>query len=55
MKDFVISRLGERSTWAAILMCAGAWGLSLTEQQQAAITALGLALAIAPDKNHFKK
>jgi hypothetical protein len=55
MKDFIISRLGERSTWAALLLCAGAWGLDLTDQQQTAITALGIALAVAPDKNHFKK
>lgn len=55
MKDFIISRLGERSTWAALFLIASAWGLDFSEQQQTAITALGLALAIAPDKNHFKK
>lgn len=52
MKDFLISRLTETSTWAGLFLVASAWGLNFTEQQQAALTVLGMALASTPDKQH---
>lgn len=52
MKDFLIRRLTETSTWAGLFLVASAWGLEFTEQQQAALTALGMALAGVPDKQH---
>ena len=52
MKDFLIRRLTETSTWAGLFLVASAWGLEFTEQQQAALTVLGMALAGAPDKQH---
>jgi len=54
IKEFLVSRLGERSTWSAILLVAAAWGLHFSPEQQYALTALGVVLA-APDKNYFKK
>ena len=52
MKDFVLRRLSETSTWAGLFLVASAWGLEFTDQQQAALTVLGMALAGAPDKQH---
>ena len=52
MKDFVLRRLSETSTWAGLFLVASAWGLEFTEQQQAALTVLGMALAGTPDKQH---
>jgi hypothetical protein len=52
MKDFFLNRLKEPSTWAGLLMVSAAFGLDFTDQQQIAITALGVALAGAPDKQH---
>jgi len=37
MKDFLIKRLTETSTWAGLFLVASAWGLNFTEQQQAAL------------------
>ena len=52
MKDFMLRRLSETSTWAGLFLVASAWGLEFTAQQQAALTVLGMALAGAPDKQH---
>ena len=52
MKDFLIRRLSETSTWAGLFLVASAWGLNFTEQQQAALTVLGMALAGTPDRQH---
>lgn len=52
MKNFLIRRLTETSTWAGLFLVASAWGLNFTEQQQAALTVLGMALAGSPDKQH---
>lgn len=52
MKDFLIRRLTETSTWAGLFLVASAWGLNFTEQQQAALTVLGMALAGTPDRQH---
>ena len=52
MKDFLIRRLTETSTWAGLFLVASAWGLEFTDQQQAALTVLGMALAGVPDKQH---
>jgi len=52
MKDFLVRRLTETSTWAGLFLVASAWGLNFTEQQQAALTVLGMALASTPDRQH---
>jgi len=52
MKNFLIRRLTETSTWAGLFLVASAWGLNFNEQQQAALTVLGMALAGSPDKQH---
>jgi len=52
LKDFFLKRLQEPSTWAGLMLCAGAFGLDFTDQQQYAISALGMALMGAPDKQH---
>lgn len=55
MKGFFQNRLAEASTWRAIIWCLSAFGIySFTDDQQGAITALGMALAgsagFLPDK-----
>ena len=55
MKHYVLNRLSEASTWRGIVALVTATGISLTPDQSAAITALGLALigalgAFWPDK-----
>lgn len=52
MKSFLINRLTELSTWSGLFLVASAWGLNFTEQQQAALTVLGMALVGTPDKQH---
>jgi len=52
MKGFLIRRLTETSTWAGLFLVASAWGLEFTDQQQAALTVLGMALVGAPDRQH---
>jgi hypothetical protein len=55
MRDYLLSRLGERSTWAGLLAVLGAFGIwEATPDQASAITALALAImggfsALAPD------
>jgi len=52
IKDFLLTRLKETSTWAGLFLVASAWGLEFTPEQQAALTVLGTILAGAPDKQH---
>jgi hypothetical protein len=52
MKDFFIKRFKEPSTWAGLMLVGSAFGMDLTDQQQYAISALGMALMGAPDKQH---
>lgn len=44
MKDWLISRLREPSTWAAVFLVAQAWGLDFTVEQTTALTTLAVAL-----------
>jgi hypothetical protein len=45
MKDYILERLQEPSTWRAIIWMATAWGLALSPDQKEAIIAFGMALA----------
>ena len=45
MKNYLLSRLKEPSTWRGIVLLATSSGIALSPQQSYAITALGLALA----------
>lgn len=46
MKRFILNRLREPSTWAGIVALAtGLGGLSLDEEQRAALIQMGMALA----------
>ena len=45
---YLQNRLREKTTWAGLFMVASAWGFSLTPEQVAAISFLGMALAGAP-------
>lgn len=49
MKQFFLNRLKEPSTWAGLMLVAGAFGLNLTVEQQYAIQFLGMALMGAPE------
>ena len=45
MKQFLLNRLGESSTWRGIFLIASAFGIySFTEDQEHAIEALAIAL-----------
>ena len=55
MKDYLLSRLKEPSTWRGLVLCASAFGMTLTPDQSYAIASLGMALAgsigiISPDR-----
>lgn len=45
MKDFLIDRLREPSTWRGLVLLLTALGLTLSPEAQEAIIAAGLALA----------
>ena len=45
MKDFFLNRLKEPSTWRGFIMCATAFGMTLSSEQAIAIATLGIALA----------
>jgi hypothetical protein len=55
MKDYVLARFQEASTYRAIIWCLAAFGVyHLSTDQASAVTALGMALAgaggFAPDR-----
>lgn len=55
MRDFLINRLKEPSSWRGLILIATAFGIDLNPEQAYAIASLGMALAggvgiIAPDK-----
>lgn len=55
MKDYLLARLSEASTWRGIIMLATAAGVVFSAQQAEAVIAAGLALAglvgaFSPDK-----
>lgn len=55
MKEYLIARLSEASTWRGIIMLATAAGVVFSAQQAEAVIAAGLALAglvgaFSPDK-----
>lgn len=55
MGKYIVSRLGEPSTWRGLLALVTAAGISLSPEQAGAITAAGLAIiglvgAFFPDK-----
>lgn len=52
MQEFIIKRLQEPSTWGGIMLCLSAFGMDLTQEQQYALSILGLALVGSPDKQH---
>lgn len=43
MKQYILARLAEASTWRGILAVITAAGISISPAQMAAITSLGLA------------
>lgn len=45
MKDYILSRIHESSTWRGIVLLLTAAGVALTPDQGEAIVAAGLALA----------
>ena len=45
LKDYLLSRLREPSTWRGLTLLATAVGITLTPDQQNAIVAVGLAVA----------
>ena len=52
MKDFLLKRFAEPSTWMGALAVASSFGMSLTDTQQIAIAAFGALLCATPDKQH---
>jgi hypothetical protein len=52
MKNFILNRFKEPSTWAGVFLIASAWGLTFTPEQQYALTTFGVALMGTPDKQH---
>ncbi len=55
MKTYILARLGELSTWRALVAIATAFGVNLDPAQQEAIITIGLAVygalgAFFPDK-----
>lgn len=55
MKDFLLNRFKEPSTWRGLTLVATAFGMNLSPDQSYAIASLGLALAgavgaVSPDK-----
>jgi hypothetical protein len=61
MKDFLINRLRETSTWRSAIWVATSFGvIALKGEQAEAIIALGMALSggvglVSPDKLHPKQ
>lgn len=49
MKDFFLNRFKEPTSWIAIFMVAGSFGIELTEVQQNAITFLAIVMFGAPE------
>lgn len=43
MKQYILARLAEASTWRGVLAVVTAAGISISPEQMAAITSLGLA------------
>jgi hypothetical protein len=52
MKDYLLKRFTEPSTWMGALAIAASFGLSINETQQLAIAAFGAMLCGMPDKQH---
>lgn len=52
MKQFLLRRFAEASTWLGALAVAAAFGMDLTDAQQNAIAAFGALLCAVPDKQH---
>ena len=55
MKDYILARLKEPSTYRGIAMCFTAFGIAISPDQLEAITFIGLSIAgilgvAAPDK-----
>lgn len=55
MKEYLIARLKEASTWRGLILIGTSLGISLTPEQMEAVVVAGLALAGAagaffPDK-----
>lgn len=55
MKEYLINRLKEPSTWRGLIMMATAFGMTLSQEQSYAIASFGMALAggigvVSPDK-----
>ena len=54
-KEYIVARLKEPSTWRGIILLLTACGIPIAPGMEAAVTAVGLALAggvgvVAPDK-----
>ena len=52
MKEFILKRFAEPSTWMGALAVASAFGFDLNDTQQTAIAAFGAILCTMPDKQH---
>jgi hypothetical protein len=48
IKDYLVARLQERTTWVGITLMMSSFGFQLTEMQQFAVVVLGMALCGAP-------
>jgi hypothetical protein len=45
MKNYIIARLKERTTWLGLIAIATAFGCHLSQEQSQAIVTIGLGLA----------
>lgn len=52
MKEWLLRRFAEKSTWMGGLAVAVAFGVPLTEVQQAALATFGALLCMTPDTQH---
>jgi hypothetical protein len=52
MKDYLLRRFAEPSTWLGALAVASAFGMDLTDAQTAAIASFGAILCGMPDHQH---
>jgi hypothetical protein len=52
MKEFILKRFSEPSTWMGALAVASAFGLDFTQDQQSAIALFGAIMCGMPDKQH---
>ena len=52
MKEFLLRRFAEPSTWLGLFAVAASFGVDLTDVQQTAIAGFGALMCAIPDKQH---